>query len=248
MKLNLTLLLAFLIGFSTINIAQVSKTKKEAQIEFDQLAYDFGTIDQGEKVTHEFNFSNTGDKPLIISNAKGSCGCTIPSWPKDPIQPGESGQVVVVFDSKGKKGKQNKRVTLVTNTSAIQSYLSIRGIVAKRTFELTPPLEKVNQEPTINTYDIAVTKTNDLPSTTITLYPNPTKHLLNLSIKEEMGNTATIEIFNELGLLLEFKIVENISEEVIQFDVSKYVAGTYTLTFRTADKKSISKQFVIVNE
>lgn len=96
---------------------------------FDKLEFDYGVIDAGEKVNHKYKFTNTGSEPLIISNAKGSCGCTVPNWPKEPIPPGATSEIDVVFDSKGKKGKQSKRVTITANTSPAQTFLTIKGEV-----------------------------------------------------------------------------------------------------------------------
>jgi len=98
-------------------------------MDFSENEFDFGTVDQGEKVTHVYKFTNTGSEPLIISNAKGSCGCTVPSWPKEPIAVGATGEIKVQFDSKGKKGKQSKRVTLTANTDPVQTFLTIKGEV-----------------------------------------------------------------------------------------------------------------------
>lgn len=104
-------------------------------IEFSEVVFDFGEIMEGEKVVHNYSFKNTGKEPLIISNAKGSCGCTVPSWPREPIPPGESADIKVQFDSKG-KGKvggnnQSKRVTLTANTDPAQTFLTIKGKVNK---------------------------------------------------------------------------------------------------------------------
>ena len=96
---------------------------------FEETEFDYGVVDQGEKVNHTYKFTNTGNEPLIISNAKGSCGCTVPSWPKEPIPVGGSGEIQVQFDSKGKKGKQSKRVTITANTEPAQSFLTIKGEV-----------------------------------------------------------------------------------------------------------------------
>ena len=84
---------------------------------FVEEEHDFGLLVDGEKVAYSFVFTNTGDVPLIISNAKGSCGCTVPNWPKDPIAPGEKGAIDVSFNSSGRKGIQNKAVTLTANTN-----------------------------------------------------------------------------------------------------------------------------------
>ena len=98
-------------------------------IEFEETTFNFGTVDAGEKVNHTYKFKNTGSEPLIISNAKGSCGCTVPSWPKEPIPPGSTADIQVQFDSKNKKGKQTKRVTITANTEPAQTFLEITGEV-----------------------------------------------------------------------------------------------------------------------
>ena len=72
-------------------------------MEFEKEIFDFGTIAQGEKVNFIYKFTNTGDADLIISSAKGSCGCTVPDWPKQPIAPGEVSEIKVVFNSDGKQ-------------------------------------------------------------------------------------------------------------------------------------------------
>ncbi len=111
-------------------------------IEFSETVFDFGEIMEGEKVVHNYTFKNTGKEPLIISNAKGSCGCTVPSWPREPIPPGESADIKVQFDSKG-KGKvggnnQSKRVTLTANTDPAQTFLTIKGKVDKEEAAAAP--------------------------------------------------------------------------------------------------------------
>ncbi|MFL9843633.1 DUF1573 domain-containing protein [Flavobacterium rhizosphaerae] len=85
-------------------------------ISFENTEYDFGTVDQGEKVNHTYTFTNTGTADLIISDAKASCGCTVPSFTKDAVKPGEKGEVTVEFNTAGKKGSQSKTVTLTLNT------------------------------------------------------------------------------------------------------------------------------------
>lgn len=84
-------------------------------ISFEKEEHDFGTVIEGEKLSYSFRFTNTGDAPLIISHAKGSCGCTVPNWSKKPVAPGETGTIDVSFNSAGRSGKQTKAVTLTTN-------------------------------------------------------------------------------------------------------------------------------------
>ena len=96
---------------------------------FAETEFNFGKVKAGEKVQHEYVFKNTGKEPLVISNAKGSCGCTVPEWPKEPIAPGASGKIKVEFDSKGKSGQQTKQVTITANTDPVQSIIYIKGDV-----------------------------------------------------------------------------------------------------------------------
>lgn len=102
-----------------------------ANIIFEENSFDFGTLEEGEKVEHVFKFENTSTNPLTISNARGSCGCTVPEWPREPIAPGESGEIKVKFDSKGKKGKQSKTVTITANTIPGNTILTINSDVIK---------------------------------------------------------------------------------------------------------------------
>jgi hypothetical protein len=96
---------------------------------FDSNTHDFGTINEGDEVTHVFKFTNTGTEPLIISNCNGSCGCTVPKCPKEPIAPGGTGSIEVKFNSKGKTNAQRKQVTIDANTSPPQTILSITAQV-----------------------------------------------------------------------------------------------------------------------
>ena len=98
-------------------------------IEMLETSYNFGEIQQGESVTHDFILKNTGDADLIISAAKGSCGCTVPEWPKTPIAKGEEAAIKVTFNSAGRSGKQNKTVTLVSNAIPNTKVITINGNV-----------------------------------------------------------------------------------------------------------------------
>ncbi len=98
-------------------------------MEFAETTFDFGTVNDGEMVSHSYKFKNTGSEPLVLSDAKGSCGCTVPKWPREPIAPGASGEIVVEFNSKGKGGKRNQKVTLTANTNPPQSFIYLTGEV-----------------------------------------------------------------------------------------------------------------------
>ena len=98
-------------------------------VTFAETEFNFGKVKAGEKVQHKYKFKNTGKEPLVISNAKGSCGCTVPQWPKEPIGVGEEGEILVEFDSKGKSGNQTKTVTITANTDPPQTFIQIKGEV-----------------------------------------------------------------------------------------------------------------------
>lgn len=99
-------------------------------ITFTEEVFDFGEIDQGDIVEHTFVFENTGNVPLIISNAKGSCGCTIPSYKKDePIAPGEKSEMLVRFNSRGKSGIQSKTVTIYSNAQNNPARIRIKASI-----------------------------------------------------------------------------------------------------------------------
>ena len=96
---------------------------------FDKKDFDFGTINENDVVETVFNFTNTGKTDLIITNASATGGCTMPEWPKEPIKPGGVGTIKVKFNSRGKKNKQNKTVTLSTNTRDGKELLKITAQV-----------------------------------------------------------------------------------------------------------------------
>lgn len=106
-----------------------TESEQVPEWKFDQEVYEFGQVSQGEKVIHDFTFTNIGKADLIITSAQGSCGCTVPEYPQHPIKPGEKGIIHVVFDTNGKIGKQNKTVTLVANTIPNTKVLALKGEV-----------------------------------------------------------------------------------------------------------------------
>ena len=98
-------------------------------ITFEEIIHDFGDINQGDKVEFVFNFENTGDAPLIITNVKVTCGCTATDWPRDQVMPGDQSSITVQFNSAGKKGRQNKVITVVSNASSPLNQVTIAANV-----------------------------------------------------------------------------------------------------------------------
>jgi hypothetical protein len=111
------------------NSANPTDPEHAARLEFEKNEHDFGTIKEGEKIAYSFKFKNSGKVDLLISNARGSCGCTVPQYPKMPIKPGDSGVIDVTFDSQGKTGHQAKQITIVANTIPSTTILTITGEV-----------------------------------------------------------------------------------------------------------------------
>ena len=108
---------------------------------FDALEHDFGTIDEGTQAKHSFKVTNTGTADLVITEAKPSCGCTVPDYTKTPIKPGESGQIDMTFDSTGKTGDQSKSITVTMNTETGTETLKFKAKVTPKAgagMSLTP--------------------------------------------------------------------------------------------------------------
>jgi hypothetical protein len=99
---------------------------------FKTDTHDFGAIAEGEKVSYSFQFTNSGNADLLISSAAGSCGCTVPEYSKEPVPPGQTGNINVIFNSSGKEGHQNKTVTIVANTIPNSKIITITGEVVKK--------------------------------------------------------------------------------------------------------------------
>ncbi len=107
----------FFILFAVAAISGSAQTKGPV-LTWEKATYDFGDLAQGDKVEHVFKFRNTGTEALIITNVQVTCGCTTPKgWARDPIAPGQSGEITVAFNSLGKFGKQNKVVTIISNAT-----------------------------------------------------------------------------------------------------------------------------------
>jgi hypothetical protein len=110
-------------------------------MDFESIEHNFGSVTEGTKVKHIFKFKNNGKSPLIIADAKTSCGCTVPEYPKNvPIQPGQEEQIKVEFDTNGKSGNQMKDVTLAANIKGGSAVLRIVGNV-DRVSNLNGPLK-----------------------------------------------------------------------------------------------------------
>lgn len=132
----LTMIVA--VGYSQVEETTATQEVEEAQagpkMVFETETVDYGTIEQGSDPYRYFKFENTGTEPLIITHAKGSCGCTVPTYPKEPIAPGETSEIKVRYDT-NRLGRFTKRVTLTTNAGDAKQMLTIKGEVKKKAEE-----------------------------------------------------------------------------------------------------------------
>ena len=115
-----------------VDANDVVDTVNVAKITFDEKRYNFGTVNEGDIVRHEYKFTNTGKAPLIIALAKSTCGCTIPDWPKEPIPPNGTGVIKVRFDTKNKTNRQGKPITITANTYPRETILQLQGFVTPK--------------------------------------------------------------------------------------------------------------------
>ena len=142
MKNIITLLLlsftsAFLIAQT--DMSETAPAKEGGPImTFEKMDVDYGTIQQHGEPLRVLNFSNTGDEPLVIKNCKGSCGCTVPVWPKEPIMPGESATIEIRYAT-NRLGKINKTVKVTTNEGDVPHVIRVLGTVLKGEEELSVP-------------------------------------------------------------------------------------------------------------
>jgi hypothetical protein len=106
---------------------------------FEEEEFNFGKLEQGKSVSHEFKFKNVGKEPMVISDATATCGCTKPSFAKDPIKPGGNGVISVTFNSTGKMGAQDKAITITSNAKDGQKVIHLKGEVEPKPAEPVAP-------------------------------------------------------------------------------------------------------------
>ena len=142
----------FLLFISVLTLSTFLKAQEEIVINHNapEITFEQEVIDLGEFMQYddpsskcEFQFTNTGKEPLIISKAKGSCGCTVPEWPKEPIMSGETGVIKVNYDEK-RVGSFNKSITITSNAKNTTQILKIKGKIIALEKKDTTPLKKTS--------------------------------------------------------------------------------------------------------
>ncbi|MDA3880934.1 MAG: DUF1573 domain-containing protein [Prolixibacteraceae bacterium] len=127
------ILVLFVLSMSISGLFAQEPVQSAAQdsIVFENLVHDYGTITKGADGNTEFKFTNKGDKPLILSNVRSSCGCTVPSWTKEPVEPGKTGLIKVKYDTK-RVGSFSKSITVSSNAVNSRVVLRIKGNVTQK--------------------------------------------------------------------------------------------------------------------
>lgn len=123
--LTVAILACLSFGASAQDAELFAPTPPGPFIKFTEESHDFGDIEQGESVEYTFEFTNTGDAPVVISNVMTTCGCTASSWPREPVLPGTSNKIEVSFNSTGKIGHQNKVITIISNATNNPEHVKI---------------------------------------------------------------------------------------------------------------------------
>ena len=140
-KLLSVLCLLFAISYNVMS-QQETDSDNGPQISFEKISHDFGKIPYNGNGTYEFRFKNIGNEPLILSQPKSSCGCTVPEWPKKPILPGETDVIRVTYKNTNRPGNFNKYVTIFSNSKKDADIkLYIRGTVLQAPTQALPTMD-----------------------------------------------------------------------------------------------------------
>ena len=149
MKKSITLIMLALgsFGFATAQEKPVVTiaTENLPTATFEKTTHDFGNIKEGTQATVDFTFKNTGKAPLVLSSVQASCGCTTPTWTRDPIAPGATGKITAVYNSSGRPGNFTKTITVKHNGEEGTAYLTIKGIVDSAPVEPAPAVINQNK-------------------------------------------------------------------------------------------------------
>jgi hypothetical protein len=239
MKATLFSITLFLLAFINVSKAQETEDDASGKFTFEETTFDFGEVEAGTVVKHVFKFTNTGDAPLIIYNAQGSCGCTVPYFPRNPILPGESSEIQVSFNSAGRMGVNQKMVTLTANTIPNKTVLKITG-------QVLPPTKKEEEtQEELAKRQAEQEEMAKLHPNCFAIYPNPTNNILQLDLKEFIGLSAHVTISDKMGKTLLKTKIDNINSETTVFDVSDYTPGMYLITIEMEGEKPMAQCFVV---
>lgn len=209
-------------------------------LRFDEYEHDFGRILQGSENPYVFKFKNTGDVPLTITSATGSCGCTVPFYAKDPIMPGEESEIHVVYKPGKQLNQQQKQVTIVANTEPRTTMLRITAEVLEVDEVKAPSIIAVDEEHQKDRAAVVAASPG-----CFVLFPNPTSNELRLDLKEHIGRSADVRIHDQMGQEVLKTRIADINSETSRLDVASFTAGIYVVTIQVEGGLPMSQCFVV---
>ena len=202
-----------------------------SNILFENDIINFGEIVEGDKVKVVYKFMNTGTEDLTIKYAKGSCGCTVPEFSKDPIPPGGTGYILAIFDSANKGGNTSKRIVVTANTNPPDTYLHLKGNIL--------PKSKVDASTAEG-----VKHTNPVPPNYFEIYPNPSSDYISLKFEETLPSQATYHIYDQSGQLISEGAIHQGNLNKGNIDIKALPQGMYNLQVKMDGKMHLVKHFV----
>jgi Protein of unknown function (DUF1573)/Secretion system C-terminal sorting domain len=209
-------------------------------IGFDEMEHDFGDVPQGSENPYVFKFKNTGDQPLLIMDAKGSCGCTVPFYDRAPIPPGGESEIHVVYKPGKQQGRQSKTVTITANTEPRQTVFNIRANVFVVDSITAPSFIALEEEHREDRKAVEAVSPG-----CFVIFPNPTSHELRLDLKEHIGRSADVRIHDETGRDMLRTRIASINSETSRLDVASFPPGIYIVTIQVEGEQPMSQCFVV---
>ena len=176
-------------------VMAVAMMAQQPVITFDKTDHDFGKINEGDgKVTTIFTFKNEGMEPLVLSNVRASCGCTTPKWPREPIEPGQTGEITVTYNPNGRPGRFTKTVTITSNATEPTTRVTIKGEVIPKPAKPVDNYPVKMGELSMKTRDVNFGKVNDHATKTYEIeYANQTDHEITVAILPAKGQETFLD-------------------------------------------------------
>lgn len=199
-----------ILSLLSMALVAVAMMAQQPKITFEKTEHDFGKINEADgRVTTIFNFRNEGMAPLILSNVRASCGCTTPNWTREPINPGETGQITVTYNPNGRPGRFQKTITVTSNAEEATQKLYIKGEVIPKPAQPAPesyPVKMGTLSLKTNTLNIGTLKMGQAVTKEIE-YANKTKDTLTVAMilpNKGLDGQVTLEKVkpNETGKLI----------------------------------------------
>ena len=176
-------------------LAAVAMMAQQPVITFEKTDHDFGKINEADgKVTTIFTFKNEGMEPLVLSNVRASCGCTTPKWPRQPIEPGQTGEITVTYNPNGRPGRFTKTVTITSNATEPTKRVTIKGEVIPKPAKPVDNYPVKMGELSLKQKEVNLGKVNDHTTKTYEIeYANQTDHEITVAILPARGQEKYLD-------------------------------------------------------